>query len=166
MVTLASNGLPCKDNTRKGIAKLNFSILRGVNQGGVQMNNLIVNNEEKVSKIILSTANALNKFIDELGLSGSLKVVIIEEKINGAGNKIPKSIYENRRRNSQLSKVETSQHIDDIHKMLLDGVKYEDISLFLKSKGESIGKSSIGRYAQRYFKAIESNKPPMRGGAF
>lgn len=117
------------------------------------MNNHIVNNEH-LSKIVSSTANMLNKFIDELGLSSSLSVVITTNDMKS--NK--------KRRYSQKGKIEKSIYINDVNKMLLNGVRYEDISVFLKSKGEDISKACVGRYSIKFFNGMNENKPPREGG--
>ena len=41
--------------------------------------------------------------------------------------------------------------------MLRDGFSYEEISRILNERGENISKSTIGRYAQEFFKKRESN---------
>ncbi|MDI3477575.1 MAG: Bacteriophage Mu, Gp27 [Candidatus Petromonas sp.] len=118
------------------------------------MNNLIVD-EKYLEKIV----TILNEFIDEIGLSSSLKVVIIE-----AENNLDKK--RRTRRDYGKFKVKTSPYIEDVKKMLLDGMSYADISNFLKSEGESISKASIGRYAQSFFDSLESDNSPEKGGAF
>lgn len=111
-------------------------------------------------KKILDDVDVLNKKINEKGLNNRLKLQISIEMINNNMTDTPECIQSKKRKRlneKQKSKVEKSKYKKDIEQMLFDGATIDEIATFLREQGEDISKSSVGRYAQRFFQIQESN---------
>lgn len=110
-------------------------------------------------KVALDSATMFNALIDEVGLDNDIKLIIAKELFSKIGIDVPIDV-EITGRKKKLKKVksivETSKYKSIIDKMLLDEFTYQEISDFLKSKGENISKSTIGRYALDFQDKVNS----------
>lgn len=118
-------------------------------------NNIIEKNVEAL-KVALDTANMFNALIDETGLESNIKLIVAKELFEKIGINISLEMgIKTRTRKAKINikyAVDDSKYKDIVDNMLINKVRYKDISEFLKSKGENISTSSIGRYAKHFFK--------------
>jgi hypothetical protein len=60
-----------------------------------------------------------------------------------------------RRTHSKVTQELPPELVDEINRLLKQGVFYDDIVVFLKEKGHNISRSSVGRYGRNFLNCVE-----------
>lgn len=117
-------------------------------------------NKVQAMQIALQSIEMFEKLIDEAGINSNLKLIIATEIFNKMGINIPISANKNQiniKAKGRTKAVDSSEHKETVNQMLINKISYSEISDFLKSKGENISRSSIGRYAKYFFECQNKN---------
>lgn len=60
-----------------------------------------------------------------------------------------------RRKHSKITSILPNELITAINEQLVNGVTYEEIAAFIRSKGHEVSKSSVGRYGKDFLGKLE-----------
>lgn len=143
---------------------INREVLPSIRQTGTYITNgagsARINKNESM-KLALQSISIFNNLIDEAGINSNIKLIIAREIFNKMGIDIPINTNINRIgiKNKRRSKyaIDSSRYKETVNQMLINKISYHEISEFLKSKGENISKSSIGRYSKHFFEYQNKN---------